>query len=42
MRFLQGFKFTVKGKVVLRVLTQKVMRNSLEVRFEVEVRFETT
>ncbi|KAI5785262.1 hypothetical protein FPQ18DRAFT_394847 [Pyronema domesticum] len=31
-----GFKFTVKGKVVLRVLTQKVMRNSLEVRFEVE------
>ncbi|KAI5817187.1 hypothetical protein BZA77DRAFT_367265 [Pyronema omphalodes] len=31
-----GFKFTVKGKVILRVRTQKVMRNSLEVRFEVE------
>ncbi|KAF8524788.1 hypothetical protein BDD12DRAFT_870961 [Trichophaea hybrida] len=31
-----AFKFTVRGSVTLRVLTQKVLRNSLEVRFEVE------
>jgi K+-sensing histidine kinase KdpD len=32
-----AFRFTVKGKVTMMVRTQRVKRNSLEVRFEVKV-----
>jgi signal transduction histidine kinase len=32
-----AFRFTAKGKVTMTVLTQKVKRNSLEIKFEVKV-----
>jgi len=34
---IKAFKFAVKGEVRLKVVTQKVMRNSLEVKFEIQV-----